>query len=79
MKSGIEGLLFGVAQVHSDASGSSPFLVIKENKKLKLSLLGILSRDAPEQCAAAFVYVVPQIDVWSEFPMKKWVHVGWEV
>ena len=34
MKCGFEVSLFGVVQVHSDASGSSPFLVIKENKKL---------------------------------------------
>lgn len=66
-------------QVHSGAAGNSPFLVIRENKKLRLYLMGLLPRKAADQCGSASLSEVPHIDVWSQFPMEKWVHVGWEV
>lgn len=72
-------ICFLVPQVHSGATGSSPFLVINENKKMRLLPMGVLQNETRDQCDSTSLSEAPHIDMWSEFPLKKWVHVGWEV
>lgn len=65
-------------QVDTDGTCSVPFLGLNEKKKLLLFPLGFLHQEAPSagdqlwmenRCASSK----------SEFPLKKWVHVGCEV
>lgn len=41
--------------------------------------MGVLHKEIRDQCDSTSLSETPHIDMWSEFPLKKWVHVGWEV
>lgn len=67
-------------QVHSDAMGSVPFLVIDEKKKMKLfPLLPPYTQD-PKSSSSLVSWMEDQcVSSDFEFPLDKWVHVGCEV
>ncbi|KAB1216366.1 hypothetical protein CJ030_MR4G000599 [Morella rubra] len=66
-------------QLHSDGSGSTPFLVLNEKKKIMLLPLFLLHKEAPNPSNSTSWKEVPHASMESEFPLGKWIHVGCEV
>ncbi|KAM1343783.1 hypothetical protein PS2_007863 [Malus domestica] len=66
-------------QGQSGATGSAPFLVLSEKKKMVLLPLGILHKEAPETCDLSSLSEDSYVSTENEFPMEKWIHVGCEV
>ncbi|KAM1001338.1 hypothetical protein ACFX15_007548 [Malus domestica] len=66
-------------QGESGATGSAPFLVLSEKKKMVLLPLGILHKEAPETCDLSSLSEDSYVSTENEFPMEKWIHVGCEV
>ena len=66
-------------QVHSDITGSAPFLVLNEKKKMMLLPLLYLHREALYPGNSTSWTEVPSASAEVDFPLKRWVHVGCEV
>lgn len=68
-----------IGQVHSDITGSAPFLVLNEKKKMMLLPLLYLHREALYPGNSTSWTEVPSASAEVDFPLKRWVHVGCEV
>lgn len=66
-------------QVHSDISGSAPFLVLNEKKIMMLLPLTHVHKEAPDPGNSALSTEVPHASMETEFPLEKWIHIGCEV
>ncbi|XP_054816947.1 SH2 domain-containing protein A-like [Prosopis cineraria] len=66
-------------QVLSDISESAPFLVINDNKRINLLPVILLHEEAPNVGDVNSWTEVPHATVDFEFPLEKWVHVGFEI
>ncbi|XP_057949767.1 SH2 domain-containing protein A-like isoform X2 [Malania oleifera] len=68
-----------IRQMHSDVAYNVPFLVINGRKKMTLMPLLFLHKEAPNSNKSTSWMESPYASADTEFPLKKWVHVGCEV
>ncbi|KAF8391126.1 hypothetical protein HHK36_023427 [Tetracentron sinense] len=65
--------------MHSAIEGDVPFLILDEEKRLKLLPLMFLHEEAPRPGNSTSWTEVPCASAASEISLEKWVHVGCEV
>lgn len=66
-------------QLHSEISGSAPFLVLNEKKKMMMFPLTFLPKESPDPANADLWKDVPRVSTENEISLGKWIHVGCEV
>lgn len=73
------GHIFWRMQVYPDATGSSPFLIVNDQKKLMILPLVFSHKEAHDTSRPALSSGVSHTAEGYQFPMEKWVHFGFEV